>query len=1025
MLSQRRDAVLDGMGWPGLNTSLPEPLSPLIGRRSEIVEIRQMLEESRLVTLTGAGGSGKTRLALEAAAQVSAQAEPASSTPAFWLDLAPLADPQLLPDHLAVALEVPPVPGRSLVEALESFLRQRALLLALDNCEHLVDHCAALVQRLLLACPQLKILATSREALGLPGERVCRVLPLSLPPVATASTTGEALRAEAVQLFATRALESNPGFRLTDDNAAAVIAICRRLDGLPLALELAAARTRVLSVEQIALRLDDAFRLLTTGGRTSLPRQKTLRGTFDWSFGLLAPEQQMLLRRLAVFSGSFSLEAVEAVCCGDEIEPADALDHLSALVDRSLVLLDPEPDHARYRLLETVRQYAADHLRTAGEKAALRRRHGAYFVDMAERMAPSLFGGQGPPVVMRRLDREHDNLRAASDWAAFEPGNGELALRLCIALHWYWFARGLLGEGARRLRVALERGRGAPPGRRARALVAGGFASVWQGTPQEARPGVEEAVEILRAEGDRFALGYGLTVLGAVLLPENLDAAATALAEAEDIADGLPLSVLTTFNAYWKSRVAQARGEETVARHALEKCLDLGRKLGDLPSIGYSLFALGRLEREGRKLDAAYRALAEALEVHLRVGDRWGIIQDLKELAFVLHGLDQPRRAARVLAAGSHLGRELGIGDLPAEASGLETLASALAETLGETGYAAAVAAGVHGSAGDLLALFDERGNETGDQSSPVPALIRPVAPASGTSASSTSASVLSTRSLRGAAAPVPTDEVPGGPAQLEVAALGPFRIRSTTGDDANDGWTSARTRELLVFLLLHPEGATKEEIGLALWPEASAAQLRNTFHVSLHRLRTALGSPEWVVIQAGRYRLDDHVLGFDVPRFETRMHAALTALAAGHESLDALLEALELYRGELLQGESAGDWHLERRDELQQLFLRGLATAGEALMQAGRYAEAAAIYRRWVSADDLCEDAYRQLMICLEHSGDPNEALRVYRRLVTILDKELGVEPEAATVELFERLDERLGGQLRKRSSSSSGHGR
>jgi predicted ATPase len=614
-----------------LNPALPIPLSPLVGRSHELQTISELLAQVRLLTLTGAGGSGKTRLALEVATRAAA-----AGASLAWMDLASLTEPELLPDQLAATLGVRPAPGSTATEALVYALRSRKLLLVLDNCEHLIDRCARLVQDLLHACLMLTVLATSREPLGLVGERIWLVPPLSLPPAGPALSAADVSAAEAVQLFAIRARDASPVFRVTDHNAGAVAAICRRLDGLPLALELAAARTRVLSAEQIEQRLDDAFRLLTTGGRTSLPRHKTLRQAFDWSFALLAPVQQMLLRRLALFAGSFSLEAVEEICHGDGIERAEILDALSALVDRSLVVLDATDDHARYHLLETVRQYGAEDLRDAGEEMTFRRRHAAYFLALAEALEPALFGGEGPPAVMSQLDRERDNFRAAADRAIRDPDGGETALRLGFALHWYWFARGLLQEGERRLQAAVALGAHAPPARRARALVALGGYAIWLGKPEASRADMLEAVAILRSADDPVGLAYALPIFAAVGAAGTPEAAMAALEEATAVTETLPPTVLTVFVAYWKGRIAQTFGHLAVARDALDRGLALARKLGHDPSIGHSLYARGVLAHESGELEAADQMLREALAVHDRAGDRWGIIMDLKRLAALL-----------------------------------------------------------------------------------------------------------------------------------------------------------------------------------------------------------------------------------------------------------------------------------------------------------------------------------------------------------------------------------------------------
>jgi predicted ATPase/DNA-binding SARP family transcriptional activator len=988
---------------------LPVPLGPLVGRQAELRQADELLAGARLVTFTGAGGSGKTRLAIEAARRFIAE----QGGEAAFVDLAPVADPELVADHLAAALELRLAAGRDSLSGLVAALQPHPLLLVLDNCEHLVDRCAEVVQTLLQGCPGLRVLATSREPLGLPGERLWLVPPLSLPAPAEACCAAAAAGADAVALFVARAREANPAFRLDDANAPAVAAICRRLDGLPLALELAAARTRVLSTEQIAARLDDAFRLLTTGGRTSLPRQKTLRGAFDWSHDLLGAEQQVLLRRLSVFAGGFALDAVEGVCAGggeagEALDAEEVLDALSGLVDRSLVTIDGGDDELRYRLLETVRQYAAERLRDSGEEAAVRRRHAEWFAALAETLAPQVFGGEGPPAAMRRLDLEQDNLRLAADHALGDEDGGAVALRLATSLHWYWFARGLFQEGWRRLAGAIVHGVGADPLLRARGAVAAGSMAIWIGRPEAARAAVAQAVGVLRESGSRFWLAYGLATLGALELAGGCDdapaPAAAALDEAAAVAAALPHDVMVPFVSYWQGRAAHRRGDLAAARAAFERGLAVGRRTGNSPSIGHSLHLLGRVEHAQGRHPEARELVAEALAVHVRSGNCWGVAQALLELASIERAQGEPRRATRLLAAGRAHVEQAGVSQIAAEAAEAARLAEELQAELGAAAFEVEAARGQAVRAADALALLgDELAADAADEAAgaanaeccPPPG--EPPAPlvfVLGRAAATTSTAE-------------PASDAGGDGPPLDIAALGPLRIGRDGAPAAADGWSSARTRELLVFLLLHPDGATKEEIGLALWPEASAAQLRNSFHVALHRLRAALGRAEAVEVIAGRYRLDPALAdGFDVPRFESGARGALAALAAGREeALADLLAALELYRGELLAGEGAGEWHLERRDRLQQLYVDALAAAGEALEAAERSAEAAAVYRRWIAADDLCEHAYRRLMICLDDTGERAEALRVYQRLAAVLERELGVEPDAETRQVHEQI--------------------
>src|SRR5688572_7663136 len=365
--------------------SVPVPLTTLLGRERELAETERLLGKTRLLTLTGAGGSGKTRLALELARRAVDRFDEV-----VWVDLACIADPELIPEQLLESLGLREVADVRDVDVIIEALRPRHALLVLDNCEHLVDACASLAESILRRCEGVSMLATTREALGIPGEQTWLVPPLAEP--------------DAMQLFAERARAVSPSFALTDENTPAVSRICLRLDGIPLAIELAAARVKVLSVEQIAARLIDAFRLLSSGSRT-LPRHRTIRETIDWSFRLLSEDEQILLRRLAVFSGSFSLTAAEAVC---EDERTDVLASLAALVDKSLVMVVDE----RYRLLETVRQFAAEKLEQAGETARFRECHARYFSSLVESAEPRLFAGAVDPPTMAMIDREIGNIRA-------------------------------------------------------------------------------------------------------------------------------------------------------------------------------------------------------------------------------------------------------------------------------------------------------------------------------------------------------------------------------------------------------------------------------------------------------------------------------------------------------------------------------------------------------------------------------------------------------------------------------------
>jgi predicted ATPase/class 3 adenylate cyclase len=369
--------------------NLPLQLTRFVGREQELDELRSTLRSARLVTLTGTGGSGKTRLALQVAADL-LEAHPDGT---WFVELAGTAEPALVPRMVSSTIGIREQQGRLLLDTLVHHLATQATLLVLDNCEHLLEACAALADRLLRSCARLTILATSREPLEITGEAVCRVPPLAVPAAALAPGAEAVAAFEAVQLFVDRAVAAEPRFSLTDANAAAVAAICRRLAGIPLALELAAARLQALTVEQLRDRLEDRFRLLTGGSRTALPRQRTLRATVDWSHDLLTEPEQILLRRLTVFAGGFSLDAAEQVYSDRQVAPEDVLDLLTRLVDRSLVLLETGHASGRYRLLETIREYALEKLGAAGEEPELRQRHLTYCIGFAE---PAELALRGP-----------------------------------------------------------------------------------------------------------------------------------------------------------------------------------------------------------------------------------------------------------------------------------------------------------------------------------------------------------------------------------------------------------------------------------------------------------------------------------------------------------------------------------------------------------------------------------------------------------------------------------------------------
>jgi non-specific serine/threonine protein kinase len=460
--------------------NLPRELTSFVGHQEDIARVADLLATTRLLTLTGTGGVGKSRLALQVA---TGQLD--RFPDGVWLvELAPLADPALVPDAVLSAMAIPQQPNRPALDSVLGALRTRRLLLVLDNCEHLLDPCAALAEALLRNCAHVRILATSREPLRVASETRWRVPSLSLPTHNVRASLEQVAACEAVQLFLERAGAVEPPFSLNEANKQAVAGICSQLDGIPLALELAAARLSALGVADLAARLDERFRLLTGGGRSSLPRQQTLEATVMWSYDLLTPQEQMLFGRLSVFTGGWTLEAAETVGAGASLDPVEVLDLLSQLVDRSMVVGEPLDDGTTwYRQLETMRQYGWQQLSASGEAAAVQRRHAAFYLALSERADQAL---HGPDAVQwfDRLEREHNNVRAALAWCRVsseqvqrqvEISAIEMGLRMAWNLQWFWLFHDHHREPLAWLNQALPSGRDTPIAVRARALHTAGL----------------------------------------------------------------------------------------------------------------------------------------------------------------------------------------------------------------------------------------------------------------------------------------------------------------------------------------------------------------------------------------------------------------------------------------------------------------------------------------------------------------------------------------------------------------------
>ncbi len=620
----------------GAPHNLPVEPNPFVGRRAESEAVAALLGRAAVVTLVGPGGAGKTRLAL----RVAADHLPDFPDGVWLVELAALTDPALVPQAVATVLHVREVPGTPVLDTLIDHLRSRRLMVVLDNGEHVVDACARLAEAVVRACPRVAILVTSREALAIAAEAVFHVPPLGVP-VGISANAGDAtaavrdvLDSEAGQLFVTRAADTAPAFALTAANAAAVAGICRRLDGLALAIELAAARVRLLSPEQIAARLDDHLRLLTSGRRDADPRQQTMRGAIDWSYRLLGPSERTLLNRLAVFAGGWTLEMAEALCAGSAIADWEVLDLLAGLVDKSLVATAGEGGVQRYRLFETIRQYALEQLAASGEADALRAAHLAWCADFACGAEAHLHGpDQG--AWLDRIDAEHDNCRAALAWAA-TSGAAEPGLRLAAALWPFWYMRGHLGEGRRSLGalLGLDAAAAASPAVRGRATKALGALAYYQGDYPTARAAWEEGLALARAADSPADVGKLLNNLGLLLRAVGDYAASRrcfdeCLAVMRGLGDrGGEARALRNL-----AQVAYEEGRLAESKALIDACLTLHRALGDTHAVAEALCNLAGIEFSRGDYAAADAHALESLRLYEAAGAAYGVAEAMEVLA--------------------------------------------------------------------------------------------------------------------------------------------------------------------------------------------------------------------------------------------------------------------------------------------------------------------------------------------------------------------------------------------------------
>jgi len=625
-----------------LPNNLPIQLSSFIGREHQMREAGKLLSTTRLLTFIGPGGTGKTRLSLQLAAE-----HLSNFKDGVWLvELAPIADPAFIMSAIASVFDVREVQGVPLANLVLDYLRAKRILLILDNCEHLVEASAQLADQLLHTCSQLKIIASSREALGIPGEAVFRVPSLKLPDQALSA---EALmECEAARLFIERATKAEPRFQLTDHNAFSIAQICRRLDGIPLAIELAAARVKLFTPEQIAERLDDRFKLLTGGSRTALPRQQTLRALIDWSYQSLTEAEQRALCRLAVFSGGWTFEAAESV-----VGEADALDGLLGLVNKSLVNVEEQDGQSRYRFLETIRQYAMEKLLESGEAVETRDRHFDYVLHIAEVSEEKMFGAESTEW-LDQMEIEHDNLRAAFEWSiANYPEKG---LKLALALSAFWTSRDYNSEARAICEVLLTRTEMMPNLERERAGVYAllGWNATTTGDHKTGRAAAEASVEMAKKVNDMKTLvrAYSVLALSSIFLGDFTTAQKAAM-EGESIARqhgftgelGLIISIRAQI-MYFVDR------DVTRIKAYLEESESIGKNAGYRWTTSMSTFGLGRVAAAIGDLETARAKFLESANIANGFGNKRIIYSSHSELAHILreHGeIDEPLEIYREL----------------------------------------------------------------------------------------------------------------------------------------------------------------------------------------------------------------------------------------------------------------------------------------------------------------------------------------------------------------------------------------
>jgi non-specific serine/threonine protein kinase len=678
--------------------NLPAELTSFVGRRGELADAKRLLAEARLVTLTGVGGVGKTRLALRVAGQ-SGQA----FVDGVWLiDLATLREPSLVAQRVAASMGLRDDSGKWSVTLLTDYLADRQVLLLWDNCEHLLDACAVLVETLLRAAPGLRILTTSRQPLGSPGERVVTVLPLAVPDADLAPASPEWLsRYDAVALFVDRACAGSASFSVTADNMSAVARLVKRLDGIPLAVELAAARVRVLSPQQILNRLEAGNRLLSSSSRTSLPHQRSLEALIDWSFELCTDAERVLWARLSVFPRDFEVEAAEQICSDDGLALDAVLDALVGLVDKSVLVAERVGQQVRYRLPETLREYGLIRLGDSGGVVLFRRRHCQYFGQLARRAWQEWFG----PAQLEWtswMKREHVNLRAALELSLVESGESLAGHSVVPALSIYWLVSGSLEEGRRLIDHALGVEQG-PTHERALLLCLSAWLAINQGDPAVAEAAARESVELSQEDPDRRTFGHASSLLGAISMFRGQPVAAEPWYQQSFDAAG-SAGLIGARALLGLAAVARAAGDRALQVTRLRRCVALCEEKGESWERAAALWALSMMSWEQGDRAQATELARDSLRLRAAFPDQLGIAKCLELLAAIAAAGSQHERSGVLLGAAQAMVRSVGAVLAPDLAQVHADCEATIRRALGERGFAAVTRQGAGLVLDDLVA---------------------------------------------------------------------------------------------------------------------------------------------------------------------------------------------------------------------------------------------------------------------------------------------------------------------------------